>query len=312
MKKVLICGGSGFIGKNVIKYLKSKNYRIFATYNTKIPKNFSFVKWIKSDLTFKENVKNTINNFDIVIQCAAVTSGAKEMITNPFSLIGDNVVMNSLILKEVVKKNIKHFIFLSCSVMYHHSNKKLRENQYNPKKKLNKVYEGMALSKVYIENMCKFFSERSKTKFTVLRHTNIYGPHDKFENNKSHFMASTITKAKYAKNKIEIWGNGNERRDFLYIDDLCSAIECVIKKQKKKFELLNISYGKNFSIKEIVKKVRKCINKNYKIIFDRSKPSININISVDNSKAARQYKWQPKNKIDEGIKKTISWYLRNY
>ena len=111
MKKILICGGSGFIGKNVIKYLKAKNYRIVATYNTKIPKNFSFVKWIKSDLTSKEDIKKTINNFDIVIQCAAITSGAKEMITNPFSLIGDNVVMNSLILKETVKKILNTLFF---------------------------------------------------------------------------------------------------------------------------------------------------------------------------------------------------------
>ena len=312
MKKVLICGGSGFIGKNLIKYLKKKPYKIFATYKTKKPNNFNYVKWIKSDLTSKNDVEKTIKNYQIIIQCAAVTSGAKDMVTNPFSLIGDNVVMNSLVLKETIKKNIKHFIFLSCSVMYHHSKKKLKEKDYDPKKKLNKIYEGMALSKVYIENMCKFFSERSKTKFTVLRHTNIYGPYDKFENKKSHFMASTITKARYAKKKLEVWGNGNEKRDFLYVDDLCSAIECVLKKQKNSFELLNISYGKMFSIKEIVKKVKKIIKKNYQILFDTTKPTININISVDNNKVIQQYKWKPKNKIDDGIRKTISWYLKNY
>ena len=280
MKKVLVCGGSGFIGKNIIEYLKKKNYKIFATYNSKVPKKIDYVEWIKSDLTSKNDVRKTIKKYDTIIQCAAVTSGAKDMVSNPFSLIGDNVIMNSLILKEVVKQNIKNFIFLSCSVMYHHSNKNLKENDYDQKRKLNKTYEGMALSKVYIENMCKFFAERSKTKFTILRHTNIYGPYDKFENTKSHFMASAITKANHSKKKIKVWGSGNERRDFLYVEDLCSAIEIVLKKQKNKFELLNISYGKTFSIKKIVKKIKKIIKKNYKIVFDKTKPSININISV--------------------------------
>ena len=62
MKKVLICGGSGFIGKNLIKYLKKKPYKIFATYKTKKPNNFNYVKWIKSDLTSKNDVEKTIKN----------------------------------------------------------------------------------------------------------------------------------------------------------------------------------------------------------------------------------------------------------
>lgn len=312
MKKILVCGGSGFIGKNIINYFNKKPYKIFATYNSKIPKNFSHVNWIKSDLTSKNDVRKTIKNYDVIIQCAAVTAGVKDMISNPFSLIGDNVIMNSLILNEVVKKNVKNFIFLSCSVMYHHSNKNLKENDYQYKKKLNKTYEGLALSKVYVENMCKFFSKRCKTKFSILRHTNTFGPYDKFESAKSHFMASAITKANHANKKIEVWGSGNERRDFLYIDDLCSAVENILKKQKNKFELLNISYGKTFSIKEIVKKIKKIMKKNYKIVFDKTKPTININISVDNSKALKKYGWKPMKLIDDGIKETASWYLKNF
>jgi nucleoside-diphosphate-sugar epimerase len=312
MKKVLVCGGSGFIGQNIIKFLQKKPYKIFATYNSKKPKGLDFVKWIKSDLTSIKDVRKTIQDYEIIIQSAAATSGAKEMIKNPLSLIGDNAVMNSLILKEAIKKKVGHFVFLSCSVMYHHSNKKLKESDYDPSKKLNKIYEGMALSKVYIENMSKFYSERSKTKFSVLRHTNIYGPYDKFENLKSHFMASTITKIRHSKKSITVWGNGEEKRDFLYVEDLCLAIECILKKQKKNFEILNISYGKTFSVKEIVKKIKEIYRKDIKIMFDKSKPTININISVDNTKIFNKYKWRPVNTIENGIKKTITWYSKNY
>ena len=312
MKKILVCGGSGFIGLNIVKYFANKNYKIFATYKTKKPKNTRRVKWFKSDFNSVKNIKKIIKKSDILIQCAAVTAGSKNMVTNPFLFVGDNVVMNSLLIKEAVKNEVKHFIFLSCSVMYHHPKKNLKEIDYDPRKKLNKVYEGMALTKVYIENMCKFYANRSNTKFSVLRHTNIYGPHDKFENINGHFMSSIISKSRYASNKLEVWGNGQEKRDFLYVEDLCSAIKNIINGQKMNYDLINVSYGKAFSIKSMVKKIKLLMNKGYKIIFNKKKPSIKINILVNNSKMIRKYNWRPKISIDEGIKKTVVWYLENY
>ena len=311
MKKILVCGGSGFIGLNIVKFFNNKNYKVIATYKTKRPKNTYGAIWIKTDLISSKNIKKIVKNYDGLIQCAAVTSGTKNMVSKPFMLVGDNVIMNSLLMKTAVQNNVKHFIFLSCSVMYHHSNKNLKETDYDPKKKLHKVYEGMGLTKIYIENMCKFYAERSNTKFSVIRHTNIYGPHDKFENINAHFMSSVISRSKYASKKLMVWGKGNEKRDFLYIDDLCSAIKNIMNKQKIKFDLVNVSYGKAFSIKNIVKKIKIVMGKSYNIFFDKKKPSIKINILIDNSKMIRKYNWKPKISIDNGIKKTVSWYLNN-
>ena len=312
MKKILVCGGSGFIGLNVVKFFKNKNYKIVATYKTKRPKKRYGVTWIKADLTSQKNIKKVMRNCNTVLQCAGITSGAKNMLSKPFTLMGDNVIMNTLLIKEAVQNKIKHFVFLSCSVMYHHSNKKLKEIDYDPRRKLHKVYEGMALTKVYIENMCKFYAERSNTKFSVLRHSNIYGPYDKFENINAHFMSSMISRSKYASKKLIVWGEGKEKRDFLYIEDLCLAIKNIMNKQNIKFDLVNVSYGKAFSVKNIVEKIKVIMNKGYNILFDEKKPSIKINILIDNSKMFRKYNWKPKVSIDNGIKKTVSWYLNNF
>ena len=312
MKKILVCGGSGFIGQNIVNYFASKNYKIFATYNKKKHKNKLGAKWIKVDLTSLKKIRKIIKKTDIIIQCAAVTAGSKKMVNQPFLFVGDNVTMNSLLMREAVLNKVRHFIFLSCSVMYHHSKKNLKEINYDPRKKLHHVYEGMALTKVYIENMCKFYANRSKTKFSAIRHTNIYGPHDKFENSNGHFMSSIISKSKYATKKLEVWGNGKEKRDFLYITDLCSAIKNIINEQKIKYELINVSYGKAFSIANIVKKIKILMKKKYTIIFNKKKPSIKINILVDNSKMIRKYNWKPKVSINDGINKTLNWYFQNY
>ena len=103
MKKILVCGGSGFIGLNVIKFFVKKNYKITATYKTNKPKNKFNAKWIKADLTSPKNVRKIVKNQDIIIQCAGITSGAKKMVSKPFLLVGDNVIMNSLLVKEAVQ-----------------------------------------------------------------------------------------------------------------------------------------------------------------------------------------------------------------
>ena len=125
-------------------------------------------------------------------------------------------------------------------------------------------------------------------------------------------MSAAISKAKNSTKKLTVWGNGKEKRDFLYIEDFCTAIHKIIVKQKSAFELINVSYGKTFSVNDVVKKIKLIMKKSFKIFFDKRKPSIKINISVDNSKMKKMYGWKPENSINEGIKKTISWYRANY
>ena len=125
-------------------------------------------------------------------------------------------------------------------------------------------------------------------------------------------MSSVISRSKYASKKLVVWGDGKEKRDFLYIEDLCSAINNIMKKQNTKFDLVNVSYGKAFSVRNIVEKIKIIMGKNYGIFFDRKKPNIKIDILIDNSKMIKKYKWKPKFSIENGIKKTVFWYLNNF
>ena len=314
-KNILICGGSGFIGQNAVKYFSHHN-KIYCTYfKNKPKKNFKNVVWIKTNLLNKNSLKNLFKKFkyDYVIQSAAVTAGVKSMKSDPFMFISDNAIMNSLLIKQAVLNNVKHFIFLSCTVMYHSSQKKLSEKDLDLKKKIHPNYEGIAYTKLYIENICKFYSNNSNTKFTALRHSNIYGPYDKFNNPNGHFMSSMISKLYNSNNNVlEVWGDGSEKRDFLYIDDLLSGMALVFKKQKPSFEVFNISYGKSFSVNQIVNKLIKVSKIKKKLIFLKDKPTIKVNILVDSKKIIKKINWRNKNKIDEGINKTIRWYKTKY
>tara|TARA_B100000900_G_scaffold412769_1_gene435226 strand:- start:12 stop:953 length:942 start_codon:yes stop_codon:yes gene_type:complete len=311
MKKILVCGATGFIGKNVTLGLsKNKKFEIHAVrFNRKAYKTSQNVKWHRADLRNSKDVDRVVKNMDIIIQCAATTSGSKDIVSKPYIHVTDNAVMNSHIFRSAFSNNIKHFIFPSCTVMYPSSKKATKEIDFNGK--IIDKYKGAGETKVYLEKIAKFYSMLSKTKYTIIRHSNIYGPHDKYDLDKSHVFGATITKVLTAKNNIEVWGTGNEIRDFLHADDLINFIKLAIKNQKKQYEIYNCGSGSPIKVKELVKKVVKISGKDLKINYNKSKPSIPFNMYLNTKKAFKEIGWKPKIDINLGIKKTIKWWEEN-
>lgn len=305
--KVLICGASGFIGRNIAERLAKRNdMRVFGTYfNTK--PDIKGVSLIRVDLTKEEEVGNAISGKDIVIQAAAVTSGAKDILEKPYLHVTDNAIMNSLIFKSCFDHKVRHVVFFSCTVMYPIKNKLVKEQDFNFE--ITDKYFGVGWTKVYLEKMCEFYSKISKTKYTAIRHSNVYGPYDKYDLDKSHFFGATITKVlKNKNNNIVVWGDGSEKRDLLYISDLVDFVENILKRQKEQFELINVGLGRNFSVKDVVRKIIEISDKKISLEFDNSKPTIKFDLAVDISKARKKYNWEPKISLEEGIRKTIDWY----
>ncbi len=313
--KVLICGSSGFIGSNLLNYLSKlnkKKFSLIATYHKTKP-IFNLkkkIKFIKIDLKNKIACQNLMKGVDVVIQCAARTSGSKDILQNPYIHITDNIVMNAHLLESAHLNKIKHFIFLSCSTMYKSSNTLSKEENFLDKN-IEPKYFGVANMKLYCEKLCKFYSNIGNTKFTIVRHSNIYGPNDKFDKNKSHVLGATISKIYNAQKEITVWGKGNEKRDFLYIDDLSRFILLAIKKQKNKFQIYNCGSSNPISIKNLVKKIIKISKKKLLIKYDTKQPNININIGLNCNYAKKKLNWFPKISIEEGLSKTYLWYVNS-
>ncbi len=310
-KNMLITGATGFIGRNVAEYFANKeNFNVYGTYNKSKPIENKSITMIKADLTRTDEVNSLINNMDVIVQAAATTSGAKDTFEKPYYHVTDNVVMNSLIFRSANLNNVSHVIFFSCSVMYRSSDKPLKETAFNPSEKLVDKYFGVAKTKLYIEDMCDFYSRIGNTKFTAIRHSNIYGPYDKFDLERSHVFGATVTKVLTAKdNKITIWGTGEEERDLLYISDLVDFVEHAINNQTTKFGLYNVGYGESISINDLVKKIIEHSGKNLSIEHDLTKPTIPTKFCLDSTKAQEELGWSKKISLDDGIKKTIEWYL---
>ncbi len=312
-KKILICGATGFIGQNVLNYFsKNINYKVTAIINKSKPgKKIKNVKYVKGNLKNFDDCLRVTKNIDIIIQCAATTSGSKDIINAPYLHVTDNAVMNSNILRSVYENKVSHFLFMSCTVMYKNSRKYLSEKDVN-ENKIFPNYYGVAQTKLYIEKICKFYSNISKTKFTIIRHSNIYGYNDKFDIDKGHFIGSAIKKIYSLKHPyIKVFGSGKEKRDFLFIDDLINFIEKSIKNQRRQYDIFNCTYGKSYSIKEILKKLIRFSKSNKSIQFIKNARNLNVNILVKSNKAKKEINWVPKIKLDNGLKLTLKWFKSN-
>ena len=162
--------------------------------------------------------------------------------------------------------------------------------------------------------MCEFFSRQGRTKFTVLRHSNIYGLHDKFDLERSHVLGATVTKALRAPagSVIQMWGDGSEKRDLLYVGDLLQAVELALKQQKESFGLFNVGSGRAVSIASLAEKIIAATGKHLTIEWDRGKPTIPVNIVLDCSKIKSALGWKPSTSLNEGLKQTVDWARANY
>lgn len=311
-KKVLICGATGFIGRNMTEQLSQRqDLDIHAIHFQRPPYTCANVTWHHADLRHPQDIARILTNVDILIQAAATTSGSKDIVTQPYLHVTDNAIMNSYLFRLAFEHQVKHVIFFSCTVMYQSSEKSLKETDFDANLPLHPRYFGVGHTKLYIEKLCEFYAGISDCKFTTIRHSNIYGPHDKYDLERSHVFGATVTKVMTAKNKVTVWGTGEEERDLLHVQDLVRFVEHAIAKQPEKYRLYHCGAGKAIAIKDLVQKIIHHSGKNLAIEHDLAKPTIKTSLSLDCSLAKDELGWQAQINLDEGIKQTLAWWQEN-
>jgi nucleoside-diphosphate-sugar epimerase len=189
--------------------------------------------------------------------------------------------------------------------MYNSSNVKHDEKSKNIVKE-DSPYFGVGNMKMYIEKQALFYSKLKRTKFTILRHSNIYGPHDKFDENSAHVLPNFLNKALNEKKIFSIWGNGKSVRDFLYIGDLINCIKIIIAKQKSNYEIFNVGSNNPITILQLAKIILKVVKRKKIIKYVNKSFSIDNKIKISNKKI-NSLNWRPKYSLELGVRKTINW-----
>lgn len=312
-KKIIVCGATGFIGRNMLEHFaRDAAFDVVGVHHLRPPFEIPGVRWEQADLRVEADVGRIFQGAEIVVQAAATTSGAGDIKNRPYIHVTDNAVMNSIMLRQTYELNVGQFVFFSCTVMYPSSEQPLKETDFDASKEIMPAYFGVGWTKVYVEKMCEFYSRLGRTRFTVIRHSNIYGPHDKYDLARSHVYGATIRKVMTAADgQITVWGPGTEARDLLYVGDLCEFVDTALARQKSPYELLNVGLGSAIEIKDLVRMIVDLAVRPLEVKHDLSKPHIPSRVYLDVTRAAERFGWRPKTTLEDGTKRTIAWFDAN-
>ena len=318
MKRILVTGSAGFIGSHLTEYLIKRGYNVvaFDRYNSnnhygwlENSKYKKKIKFILGDIRDYDSVNKAMHDCDSVMHLAALI-GIPYSYVSPTAYIKTNVEGTLNVLESAKNLGIKQIIVTSTSEVYGTAvSKKLSENDEL------KAQSPYAASKIAADQLALSYYRSFGLPVKIIRPFNTFGPRQS-----ARAVIPTIITQALLRNKIKI-GNLNVTRDFLYVEDLCSAYEEVLKSNKLLGEVVNVGVDSEISIKKLIKEISKILNVKLIPVVDkkrvRPQKSEVFRLKCNNKKIKRITNWKPTYKLDKGLKKLIEWMkednnLENY
>lgn len=311
--KVLVTGGAGFIGSNFIKYMlkEHKDYKVInldkLTYagnleNLKDVENNSNYVFIKGNITDREIVEKIFSDgIDYVVNFAA-ESHVDRSIDDPGIFLKTNVLGTQVLLDAAKKYGVKKYLQVSTDEVYG----SLGETGYFTEQTSLSPNSPYSASKASADLLVRAYHHTFGIPVNITRCSNNYGPYQFPEK----LIPLMIINALHGK-ELPVYGDGLNVRDWLYVEDHCRAIDLVLHKGKIG-EVYNIGGNNEKANIEIVRLILKELDKPESLIkYVKDRPGHDRRYAIDSSKIQNELGWKPTYNFDEGMKKTIRWYLDN-
>ena len=311
--EVLVTGGTGLVGSNLIDRLLSEGTPVKATLHKKRPVVLDDrIQYLDCDLTKGEDCRRAVQGVRRVFHCAANTSGAGTMAATPMVHVTPNVLINSQLLEAAYDAKVEKFLWLSSTTGYPDTGERPVKEEEMFDGEPFETYYFVGWMKRFTELLCRMYGEKLADPMVtiVLRPTNIYGPRDDFEFATSHVTAAVIRKVIERWAPVEVWGTGEDLKDVLYVDDMVEAMVAAMERVES-HQTFNIGFEEAYSIKEILQTVLDVDGySGAQVAFDESKPSMIPARLVDISKARDLLGFRPKISLKDGIRRTVEWYRK--
>ena len=288
MTKILLLGGTGFIGKVLLNKLEQYHSTKIMIHSTNLQ---TTAQKFKGDILNKKSFFDEIRNDETIINLLG------QLTANESDCIKSNILGGLNLLNSCIDKKIRQIILISSINVYGENLKRSSKetDPSNPATNYGKI-------KMITEEMYKNFSETYGINVTVLRLAGIYGP-----NGNSGFLTQIIKSIKN-KNIIPIcYNNGEQQRDMLYIDDAIDCILNTLNSEPRGFNIFNISSGNRYSMNELISMIERISKEKISVKYSSEIPDEKC-IWADNSKAKKLLKFNPKIKIETGLKHMISQF----
>lgn len=304
-KKILILGKNGLVGSSLVRQLEKRNdITLFAPPRA----DLDLLNQSQVFTYFKSNRP------DYVVFAAAKVGGIKANNSFRADFIYENLATTVNCMKAAFDSNVEKFLFLGSSCIYPKYCPQPIKEEYLLTAELEPTNEPYAIAKIAGLKLAENFRRQYGKNFFSVMPTNLYGINDNFHPENSHVIPALINRLKDTidkkLNSFEIWGTGNPRREFLYVDDLANA--CIFLLDNN-FELpyhMNVGAGEDISIRELAEVVAKEMNFKGRLKFNTDYPDGTPQKLLDISKI-KALGWKPEISLEEGIRRTVQFYLQN-
>lgn len=303
-KNILVTGGSGFLGSEVVRLLKERGAK-----NIDVPRSADM------DLRIRGNCAKAVEGKDLVIHLAAYVGGIGANQKSPGRFFYDNLIMGVQLIEEARLAGVEKFVIVGTVCAYPKFTQVpfKEEDIWNGYPEETNAPYGIAKKALLVQSQA--YRQQYGFNSIFLLPTNLYGPGDHFDLETSHVIPAIIRKVYDAKKKkaesITLWGDGSASREFLYVSDAAEGLVLAAEKFNKPFPV-NIGNGSEITIARLTETICQMMDFDGKVMWDRSKPNGQPRRSLDVHKARDEFGFVAKTGMRDGLEKTIAAFVEEY
>ncbi|RQW83384.1 MAG: GDP-L-fucose synthase [Geobacter sp.] len=316
--KIYVAGHRGLVGSAIVRRLRAEGY-------TNLVLRTSKELDLKNTAAVAEFFAEEKPEF--VFLAAAKVGGIVANESYPAEFIYNNLMIQSNVIHQAYLSGVKRLLFLGSSCIYPKLAPQPLKEEYLLTGPLEPTNDAYAVAKIAGITMCRAYNRQYGTRYLAAMPTNLYGPGDNFDLEKSHVLPALIRKFHEAKctgtDTVTVWGTGTPYREFLHVDDLADACLFLMTLAEKKFDallatsphspapaLINIGSGEEVTIRELALLVKEVVGYEGELLFDTTKPDGTPRKLCDVSKL-HALGWKHRTGLKDGIRSAYEWYRQN-
>ena len=309
-KTAVVAGAGGFIGFHMVRYLKAEGYHVRAV-DVKMPEfaPSDADEFLLADLRLVEACERSVNGMDEVYQLAADMGGIGYITANRAEVARNNTLINAHMIGAAAAAGVSKYFFSSTACVYPDYRQgeadvvALKEEHAYPAA----PEEGYGWEKLFAEKLCQYYTEEGKLATSVARFHNVYGPLGTYIGGREKAPAALSRKIAMAEDgdQIEVWGDGEQTRSFMYVDDCVEGIYRMT--QSGCADPLNLGSDELVSVNGLVDLIASIANKDIKKKHNLEMPQGVRGRNSDNAMLRRILGWEPGTTLAEGLRPTYAW-----
>jgi GDP-L-fucose synthase len=302
-QKVLVTGGSGMIGRELVKMLQDRGATVRVA-DIKQAQDMQNIEFMHVDLRNFEDCKKACNGMDYVFNLVGIKCSPKVCLERPADIMGPMMQFNTNMLEAAMGANVKWYLYTSTVGVYAPAEIFYEDSVWSTQPSKNDWFGGWA--KRMGELQCQAYEKQYGVgKCSIVRPANVYGPYDNFDLESAMVIPSLIRRA-FSSEKLSVWGDGSAVRDFIHARDVAEGMVFAV--ENKITQPINLGSGDGFTIKKIAEFIGDLAG--VPVEWDVTKPTGDLKRVFDMTRA-KNLGFFPKISIEEGIKETVEWYKNN-